>query len=171
MRGVLGVLLLGSLACTPIQVVTGRDPDADFSRFASYVQVPPPAESPALANYSAALGERIQREIGSILDAKGYRPAPPGQGDLRVAFHVNDASRERLVAAADPDANYQVREPYIEGTLEIEVVDAHHSRRVWHGRGQTVILTSGRLVRDNVESVTLREVRAILKKFPEAAQD
>jgi hypothetical protein len=169
MRSVLGVLLLGSLACTPIQVVTDADPDTDFSRFSSYAQVPPPAESPALPNYSRALGARIQQEIASLLDAKGYRAARPEQADLRVAFHVSDTSRERLVVAPDPDANYQVLEPYLEGTLEIEVVDARSGRRVWHGHGQSVILTSGRLVRENVDSVALEEVRAMLKKFPAAA--
>lgn len=74
----------------------------------------------------------------------------------------------RVVTDRDPDANHQALEPYIEGTLEIEVVDAHSGRRVWHGRGQTLILSSGRLIRDSVDRVALEEVRAILKKFPEA---
>lgn len=166
MRKGLGVLLLGSLACAQVQVATEVDPETDFARFSSYAQVPPPAETPAAPRYSAALGEKIQQEIASQLDARGYRAAPEDQADLRVGFNVSGSSRTRLVVAPDPDATYQVEQPYVEGTLEIDVVDARNGRRVWRGRGTAEILTSGQLIRESVEDTALGAVRAILAKFP-----
>jgi hypothetical protein len=158
---------LAAVACAPVQVVTRADADTDFSRFTTYAQLPPPAETPDAPVYTAALGEQIQREIASLLDAKGYRPVPAQQADMKVAFNVSHESRERLVVAADPDANYAVEEPYVQGTLEIEVLNAH-GRQVWHGRGVSDVLTTGSLIRESPADAALAQVRAILEKFPAA---
>lgn len=156
------------LACTAVQVTIQADPETDFSRFATYAQLPPPTESPAAPRYTPALGERIQREIATTLEAKGYRAASAEQADIRVAFHVSNESRERIVNAGDPDVDYSVEQAYVEGTLEIDVIEAESGRRVWRGRGQTKILTSGSLIPEHVDSATLAEVRAILAKLPAA---
>lgn len=158
---------LAALACVPVQVVTRADPDTDFSRFATYAQLPAPAETPEAPVYTAALGEQIQREIASLLDAKGYRAVPEQQADMKVAFNVSQESRERLVVAADPDANYDVEEPYVQGTLEIEVLNAH-GRPVWHGRGTSDVMTRGSLIRESPAAAALAQVHAILEKFPAA---
>ena len=66
--------------------------------------------------------------------------------------------------AGDPDADFYVREPYLEKVLSIEVFDGNDGERVWHGTGTTRVLRG-----NDIGRAAARTVRAILDEFPAEA--
>jgi hypothetical protein len=162
-------IALAALGCVgPVKVETEVEPGIDFSRLATFAQAEPPEDDPSRPRYTPEIGLRIQAEIASVLEAKGYEPAPRESADMEVAFVVSGESRSRRVVASDPDANYSVREDYTEGTLVITVFETGTGRLVWRGIGETDMVTSGSLLRSDVERVAVTTVRKVLAEFPRA---
>jgi hypothetical protein len=165
MRKALGASLLAVVVgCASVKVTTDVAPGTDFSRYATYVQEPPPeTQTPG---YTPLVGSQIQSAIAQSLDAKGYRAAPPGDADLRVAFRIESRASVRSVNAADPDTDYDVPEGVVDEALVIEVLDARSDERLWQGVGKAELLTSGALIRGNPESTAVEAAKRIMAEFP-----
>jgi hypothetical protein len=154
MRGIWLLLASAALGCAAVQVATQATPETDFSRFATY------AHAPAAESDAAAAGE-VRREIARVLEAKGYRAAPPERADLLVAFRLAGEERTRQKNAGDPDANYYVVQSYVEGTLAIDVFAAGRAEPVWVGSARSDALRESR-----AQEAVAGAVEAILETFP-----
>lgn len=167
MKRVLSVALLAiACGCAHVDVQTETQPGASPAAFATYAQAPPPATAPDTPRYDAAVGERLQEEIASQLDAKGYRRVDAADAELRVGFEISGRPGTKLVNAGDPDVDYYEERAYVAGTLRIQIFDARSEALLWQGVGEADLFTSGALINANVEDAALNAARAILAKLP-----
>jgi hypothetical protein len=158
-------LPLALLACLPVDVTTEAVPGTNIAQLATFVQTPPPAPEPTLPRYTQEIGTRVQQEIARALQAKGYRLVEEGP-DFEVAFVVSKVRGERLVDAGDPDANYEVLQPYVDGTLTILLRDPESKRLLWQGSGETQVFTGGALGGTDPEFVAVESTRKVLERLP-----
>ncbi len=138
-------LLLASCASTP-RVMTNTNPDADFTRFATYNFMQPLGtdRSGVRTPISSMLMEAMSAEMRS----RGYRRSD--NPDLLINFFVVTEERMdvRQVPSAGsfhgyrrnryrtwPSYRTEVRQ-YTRGTLAIDMVDAAHNLLVWEGVAQ-----------------------------------
>jgi hypothetical protein len=157
-------LLPLALGCASVDVTTDAKPGTDFSRYATYVQEPAPeTQTPG---YTPLVGSEVQSAIAGSLDAKGYRAAPAGEADLKVAFRISSRAGVRSVNAADPDTDDYVPEGFVDEALVIEVLDARSNERLWQGVGRAELVTSGALIRDRPESTAVEAAKEIMAEFP-----
>lgn len=159
LRRALPIVLLGSVifACiqAPVRVDTVLTPGASFERGAAFALTAPPWPH-------AELGERIEAEIREQLDAKGLREVPLYEAELAVSYRATreDGTRTRFVP--DPDSmGYQVREDYIEKTVEVDVFDASTRSLLWRGIGQIDVASEASL-----PAAVTKSIRAVLGEFP-----
>lgn len=154
--------------CANVDVQTEAQSGTSPAAFTTYVQAPPPETAPDAPRYDAAMGERLQREIASLLDAKGYRRVDSDQADLAVGFELTGQPRTKIVNAGDPDVDYYESRAYVEGTLRIEIVNARTDELLWEGVGKTDYFTTGALIPTDVARAAVQTARAILEKLPPA---
>ena len=131
MRASLIAVLVIAVGCVRVQVTIDVEPSGDFERYASYAQ-----------NASAQAPEvidSVQREIDSIMQAKGYQTLGIENADLVLSFDINRESTRRRQLSSDPDANYYRVTNHIEDTLVIEVLDRDSQSVVWRGVGKVDI--------------------------------
>ena len=158
----LPLLALGG--CTTIVANSDFLRETDFSTYRTYTQAPPHTERiEALPGYSPITAQRIQREIGSMLEKKGFEAQAEG-ADLLVAFTVGGERRTDIVTTGR--GYYGSGRPYarhyVEGQLVIDIFDQRQrGKRVWHGWATKKIM-QGPGDTDTVEKV----VQAIMKAFP-----
>lgn len=143
----LSALLLAACATGP-RVSTDSDPRVDFSRYRTFAFHEPLAlES---RGYTTLLSARLKDEARRQMEARGYvyDAAAP---DLRV--NLNAFVEEKTDVVSVPDVGYgwyysyrahaYVAVPvwhhrahvarYIEGTVNVDLVDAREKRLVWEG--------------------------------------
>lgn len=161
MKGALSWLVLLTLACAPIHVVTRIEPGTDFTSFETYARDPTPHAATEMIGPNALLDERLWREITQDLGAKGYRAAPLMRADMVVSFHMSAAWRTKRRPAGDPDANYSVDRKVIDESVEIDVVDSRQGALVWHGIGEVEVSSPSEM-----EKAAVRAVVEILEEFP-----
>jgi len=143
-RRILGALLFGIVgaACGPsLQVRTDFDRAADFNQYRTFSigearQIP----SDTGATQNTLVKDRIDNALRSQLAAEGLTPAAGGQAaDLVVRYVAGARTKQELesVGWGGPYGGYPyygddiwVRE-YPEGTLVVDLVDAHTSKLVW----------------------------------------
>jgi hypothetical protein len=149
------VLLVLSVSCAPkVRVTSEAEPGVDFSTFTTYALAQPSDADPIVA-------QKVQAEIGRVLEEKGLRPAASEDADLVVAFRGSRAPTTRRTLSSNPTANYFVVEDYIEGTLVITVFDRDRRRRIWQGVGAIDIRRE-----EDVQKAAHRAVDAVLAGFP-----
>jgi hypothetical protein len=180
MKVVLPLLLVTWLtACaTPMQARSDYDSRNDFSRYQSFAWI---AEDPLITPRGAAEQvsplnrRRIVEAIESQLAGKGFRKAADAaSADFVLSFTVG--ARDRIDVQSYPvryhgywgwggtylgyDADVST---YREGTLAIDIFDAHSNQPVWHG------WATKRITERDVENAGQQipiAVAAILANFP-----
>ena len=138
------------------------DPGVDFAKYQTFAQAPPPDVKPtALVGYSDITARRIQDEIASGLQARGYQKASRSKADMVVAFNVSGEPRAEIVGYGPGWYGNTYTQHYVQGHLVVNVYDAGTKQMVWHGWVDARIYEgegTGKRIPEAVE--------AILKKFP-----
>jgi Domain of unknown function (DUF4136) len=168
-------------ACTTLQVGSDYDKSAGFSSYHTFTLMHREHHNRQGAANPLTV-QRAEDDIKAQLTAKGYQLASdPAAADFTVDFTIG--SRERTDVNSYPPpyvgwgwgwgrpgwwgdpywgANVDVRQ-YREGTLSIDIFDAHSHRPVWHGWAKKEL--SQRDIESSEEPIR-RAVEAVLAKFP-----
>jgi hypothetical protein len=137
-------LLIGGCASAP-RVAVMRDPDADFSRYASF-GFHRPLGTDRESGTGTLLSQTLMKTTRMKLEALGYRFSQEG-ADLIVNFFVE--TREVVQGRRGPsysigygayhrhygvwtDYETDIRQ-YTESTLHVDVVDAERDQLIWEG--------------------------------------
>lgn len=145
-------------ACAGLEVRTDYDAQADFARYQRYAWLEPPlrestasAEQPAneaLAENSL-LDKRVRAAVDVGLGARGLEAVEPERADVLVRYRVTmDEYLQQTGTIVGTGASYW-RSPYgvspafydaywttrriRDGTLIIDLIDAHSQQIVWRG--------------------------------------
>jgi hypothetical protein len=171
---VLLVVMLG--ACSTLRVGSDYDRTAGFAAYHVFAVM----HRQHHGAHNPLVPQRVEDDIKSDLVAKGYRYTDdPGSADFTVDFTIGSKERTDVSSYPAPYAGgwwgwgpwwgapywgnqVDVRQ-YREGTLSIDVFDAHTHRPVWHGWA-TKELSSSDL--QQPEQPIARAVAAVLSKFP-----
>jgi len=177
-KALLSIVLIGvTLAgCTSLRVGNDYDRSASFSGFHRFAWMP--REHHGATN--PLVVQRAHDAIQMELTRKGYSLVnEPNAADFLVDFTIG--SRERMDVQSYPSQFMQpywgpagwwgyhywgtdvdVRQ-YREGTLSIDVFDAHAHRPVWHGWAKKELTQADR---DRSEGPIKTAVDAVLASFP-----
>jgi Domain of unknown function (DUF4136) len=174
----LAVLLLLT-ACETLRVGTDHDPAADFSEYHSFAWMPPHSHSHESPN--PLVVQRAHDAIEAALTGKGYTLAgDPAEADFIVDFTIG--SRERTDVRSYPapyggalmwsgaywwgapywGSEVDVRQ-YREGTISVDIFNAHSHRAVWHGWAQKELTRSDI---EHSQGSIRKAVDSILGGFP-----
>jgi hypothetical protein len=167
-------------ACSTLQVGSDHDPGTNFSSYKTFTLM--------LRSHTGVSNPlvpvRVSDAIKADLLSKGYVQATdPATADFTVDFTIGVRERTDVNAYPDPyvgpawgwgaagwwggpywGTSVDVRE-YHEGTLSVDIFDAHSHRPVWHGWAKK------ELNRSDMESSTQRiqnAVASVLARFPPA---
>jgi hypothetical protein len=136
--GILSAAL--AVACTSPKVGYDYDRSADFSRYHSYAWVSGAQDPTGDRRLDSSLVDaRIRAAIERELRAKGYRTSPDASSDFLVAYHagmkdmLKGASTQNYIGdrAHGTFTTISDIQPYHEGTLTIDIVDARSRQLVW----------------------------------------
>lgn len=166
-------LLLGACASAPPQPESIRDPNANWSGYASFSWGPGPAadgnEQPL-----SMFDQNIRRAIAAEMQRRGYVESATNP-DLRITYQtaskdVVESNPVRIgVGLGSWGGNFggsiNVGSPslrnYREGTLLIHAIDTARNAEVWQGR------ISNRLAKGSTESeLVASSVSAAMRDFP-----
>jgi hypothetical protein len=171
---VYGILLLVVVAaCRSAQVGYDYDRGADFSRYRSYAWVSTGQKATGDKRLDSSLVDaRIRRAIDSQLRAKGYAVSAGGSPDFLVAYHtgmkdlMKGASTQNYIGdrAHGTFTTISDVQPYHEGTLTLDIVDATSQRLVWQASVRADVDQS--LDPKERDSRMEDVVRAMLAHFP-----
>ncbi len=167
-------------ACATMRVGSDYDRQANFSNYHTFTLMQrqhPNVQNPLVVS-------RAQDDIVQELTRKGYRQATdPAAADFAVDFTVGSRDRTDINSYPEPYAtmgwggwgwgpgwwggpywgnNIDVRQVR-EGTLSIDVFDAHTHRPVWHGWAKKDLT---RKDIEQSEEPIRRAVDAVLSNFP-----
>jgi hypothetical protein len=166
-------------ACTTLRVGSDHDPTASFTRYHTYVWMPP--RTKIYESLNPLVVQRAHDAIQGALSAKGYELASnTAEADFVVDFTIG--SRERTDVRSYPapyggpwlrggsywwgapywGSEVDVRQ-YREGTIAIDIFDARSHRPAWHGWARK------ELTRADLEhsAGSIREaVDSVLAQFP-----
>ncbi len=165
-----GVVALGLFlaACTTVQVNSDFDRSADFSSYHSFTLVSrahPGIKNPLVAQrtYDGIQAELTRRGFTYVSDA--------AKADLVVDFTLGARERTDVTVHRDIDAGWwrpywgrrvNARR-YRQGTLAIDVFDAHSQRPLWHGWESRQL---NRPEVERTEEAIRASVNAVLAEFP-----
>ncbi len=156
---ILALLLVPGCA---IQSHTDFDPQTDFSKYRTFSLAPAPEKKPkGLVGYSAITARRIQENIGTALESKGYRQVSASKADMMVAFTVSGEPRVDIVGYGPGWYGDTYTQHYVQGSLVINIYDTRSKQLIWHGWATAEIFDSNAARKAEPEAV-----QAILKKFP-----
>lgn len=164
------VPMLALAACSTTRVVSDYDRSVRFASFRTFTVIVRPHPSTT----SPLVEQRAYEGIRAELSSKGFTYVlDPAEADFLVDFTVG--ANDRLDVQSYPSpyggpwfhagwAGNQIDvNQFQEGTLAIDVFDAHRRKAVWHGSArkkltQSDIATSELVIRD--------AVTAVLANFP-----
>jgi hypothetical protein len=155
--------------CSPVNVKTDWDYDADFSMYNTYRWVPAKVKqkNPRARMRNPLMEKRIKAAMDAELSVKGLRRLESGRPDILVTYHLG--ARDKINVT---NYNYgywrrgyrghavQVHK-YKEGTLVIDIIDGKRKQLVWRGWGTQVIERS-----ENPEEKIKNAVKKILEQYP-----
>jgi hypothetical protein len=159
-------------ACSSLHVYSAKSPTAPFASYHSYAHGAPEKTPKGFARtpLTDAVWAKVQGDIDRDLASKGYQPVAAGaEPDLLVRSGSGARTRERIddvgpPSGDEPWVDTRVTRAYTEGTLAIDVFDAHTHQLVWHGSVREVVdLKSTVPDRPLADAVT-----AVLHDFPQA---
>lgn len=163
-------------ACSSAKVYTTVDPDADFSRYATFgfhEKLGTDSE-----DYRSLATRFLQEATARELEARGYtRSDTP---DLLVNFRLH--TQQKLETTAAPSAGYYgyrgyagygtwggyggfetTVDEYTEGTLNIDLVDRARNQLVWEG---TVVTRVTNSMREEMQEHLDKAVTGAFEKYP-----
>jgi hypothetical protein len=166
-------LVASAVGCSSPQVGYDYDRRANFTQYHTYAWVADVQETTGDRRLDNSLVDaRIRSAIDSTLGKKGYRPARGGSADFFVAYHagvkdmMKGASTQNYIGdrAQGTFTTISDIQPYHEGTLTIDVMDASSRQLIWQASAKADVDESlGPKQRDaRVESI----VGAMLSHFP-----
>jgi hypothetical protein len=181
----IGLVVTLGLVCgcaTQLQVGSDYDRSATFRNYHTFMVVQ--REHRGLENpLNPLVAARVADAIRADLNQKGYvETSDPQAADFMIDFTIGSRERADITSYPRPYAGWGWGEPrwwggpywgdtldvhqYREGTLSVDVFDAHSHRPVWHGWAKK------ELSDDDIEHSTgpvQRAVAAVLAKFPPTA--
>ncbi|MEZ5066829.1 MAG: DUF4136 domain-containing protein [bacterium] len=162
---ILGALLaVGWLAagCAGPQVTTDWDRAADFRAYRTFAWAPSRATGDVPGEYDI-LDKRIRRAVDAELQARGMTSARSEKSaDVLLVYRLH--TRDRIDVYRHYGWRFGPRTVATrekEGTLVLQVVDAHQQAVVWEGRGTDVLRPS-----DHPDEQVGKVVAKILEGFP-----
>ena len=172
---------LVSGCATPLQVGSDYDRSATFRNYHTFMVMQ--REHRGLENpLNPLVAARVEDAIRTDLSQKGYvETSDPQAADLMIDFTIGSRERTDITSYPPPYRGWGWGErrwwggpywgdpvdvhQYREGTLSVDVFDAHSHRPVWHGWAKK------ELSDDDIEHSTgpvQSAVAAVLAKFPPA---
>jgi hypothetical protein len=165
-------------ACTTLQVGSDHDPGANFQSYKTFTLMH--RSHTGVSNPLVPV--RVSDAIRADLLSKGYLLATdPKVADITVDFTIGVQERTDVNAYPEPYAGpvwgwgapgwwggpywgtaVDVRQ-YHEGTLSIDIFDAHSHRPVWHGWAKKELTPNDM---NNSTQAVQAAVAAVLAKFP-----
>jgi hypothetical protein len=179
--GLFAILLVAVAGCATIQVGSDYDRSASFSNFHTFTLMH--REHHAKSGMSNPLVvQRTEDAIKAEMARKGYMlTSDSASADFTVDFTIGSQERTDVNSYPDPyigpgwgfgrrgwwggsywGDDLDVRQ-YREGTLSIDVFDAHSHRPVWHGWAKKEL--SRKDIEQSEEPIR-KAVAAVLEKFP-----
>lgn len=149
-----------------LEVHTATNPSASFDRYRTFSFGPTEGAPPGYetsARY-AEVQRRIHQLIADELTAKGYKSAAE-EGDFFVMFgagrrEVSTHTTSSISALWLPDDE---NADFVEGAIVIDIFDAAHGTKVWHGASRANIDP------DHIDPALIhRAVHGLLAPFPAA---
>ena len=176
--GLIGAALFGLLlaACAALRVGSDFDHSASFSQFHTFSWMP----REYYGSRNPLVVERAHDAIQAALTRKGFTfAADPAAADFIVAFTIGSRERMDIQAYPAPYAGPYWGHPgwwgypywgeqidvrqYREGTLAIDIFDAHSHKPVWHGWAKKELTKSDM---ERSEGPIREAVDAVLAQFP-----
>lgn len=175
--------LVAACAAASIRTNVDVDPEADFSRFASFAWIPTQEVDAALESHHGGYVSGVDRQlivdaVEEVLTGKGYRRAASlDAADLALGFAVGREQKTEVRSV--PGSRTYTFEPgfsrrgyghgggtmetltFEQGTLVIEFYAAATKRLVWIGSGSKRLSKS-----DEPEELVRLAVDTILASFP-----
>ncbi len=163
-------------ACSTLQVGSDYDRTASFSSYHAFTLMQ--RDHPGVDN--PLVVQRTEDAIRADLISRGYRIASdPGESDFTVDFTVGSKERTDVRSYPAPYSagwwgyggwwggpywgNEVDVHQYREGTISIDVFDAHTHRPVWHGWARKELTREDM---EHSEQPIRNAVGAILARFP-----
>lgn len=152
--------------------------DYDFSKFATYSWLTPPAKKAESGDRiqierNDFLQRRIMRAVDAQLQQRGYK-VDAANPDFLVAFHTGLEDKINVVewgyrygpgpwgwSSTERDISLQ---NYRKGTLVLDFINAGTRELVWRGEAQDAV--ENRLSLEKLDKLLDRAVTEMLKKFP-----
>jgi hypothetical protein len=179
LKGIFALALL-TPACSTLQVGSDHDPAANFQSYHTFTVMQ--RQHSSMSN--PLVGVRASDAIKAELRQKGFVEATdPSQADMSVDFTIGSKERTDVNSYPDPYVgprwgwgtpgwwggpywgnSVDVRQ-YREGTLSVDVFDAHSHRPVWHGWAKKELTHKD--IENSAEPIK-NAVAAVLAKFPPA---
>jgi Domain of unknown function (DUF4136) len=173
-----GAFALLLCACSTLRVGSDHDPGANFSTYKTFTLM----QRPHTGVNNPLVPVRVSDAIKADLLGKGYVLATePATADFTVDFTLGVQERTDVDAYPEPYAArgwgwgtrgwwggpywgtaVDVRQ-YREGTLSVDIFDAHSHRPVWHGWAKKELTRSDI---DNSTQTIQNAVASVLAKFP-----
>jgi len=123
---------------------------------------PAPEKKPkGLVGYSAITARRIQENIKTALESKGYQQVSASKAEMMVAFSVSGEPRIDVVGYGPGWYGNTYTQHYVEGSLVINIYDARSKQLIWHGWATAELFDPS-----EGQKAGPKAVQAILKKFP-----
>lgn len=174
-RFFLHAILLAALiqGCTTPQVGYDYDRSASFSRYHTYAWVSSGQEATRDRRLDSSLVDsRIRTAVDAQLRAKGYLASLDGRPDFFVTYRagmkdmMKGAATQRYIGdrAHGTFTTVSDIQPYNEGTLVIDVVDANTQQLVWQAFVKAELDQS--LSPEERDARVNAVVRAMLAHFP-----
>ena len=173
----LAAWMLASCATSPVSTTADYDRNADFSTYRTFGFFDPLGTDSA--GYESLVTQTLKSAVQREMEARGYRYAE-AQPDLLINFNARLAQQTRVSQTSAPPPmyygyrrgyyggwggyGYETRvDQYVEGTLNIDIVDARRKQLVWEG------VAVGRVTKKSQEDrqAAIREaVAEIFAKYP-----
>ena len=169
------VVLAGCSSSSP-NTYSNVDPQADFSRYRSYGFFEKLATD--RPDYESLESSFLKVAVAQQLDRLGYSYS--SDPDIRINFYLHTEEKLRTYSTPVAHGYYGYRDynswggysaetqvkQYTQGTLNIDMVDAHSGKMIWEGVG-TGTLTDRDI--QNMEQTLDSAVVEIFKQFPAVA--
>lgn len=169
--------LLSSCASSPVSTTADYDRSADFSAYRTFGFFDPLGTDSA--GYESLVTQTLKSAVQREMETRGYRYSD-AQPDLLINFNARLAQQTRISQTpAPPPMYYGYRrgyygswggystetrvDQYVEGTLNIDIVDARRKQLVWEG------IAVGRVTKKSQEdrqAAIRAAVAEIFAKYP-----
>jgi hypothetical protein len=167
--GLLIALMLVT-TCSSVSIRTDFDAEASFDAYESFAWFERPDRSRRKAKPSPLVERRIEREVKSALEAKGYQEASPRRADILVTYHTSVRDKVRVTHTGYTYPRRWRRgwgwgtthvHHYREGSLVVDIIDRRDRELVWRGVAQGAFSTA-----DPSDERVRKVVTKLLVDFP-----